>query len=73
MFHKIEKNVPMLPPGHRSYSYPFLKDMDIGDSFLVPLKDIVKVRNAVQFLSKKSGRKFESRTLENGVRTWRVS
>lgn len=77
---QIEKNVPLPPRGGpgRPYIYPF-RDMEVGDSFLVPCGDNERDREkthrrltgawkAVQ------GRKFTARRIVGeGVRVWRIA
>lgn len=70
--YEIEKGVP-LP----SKEFP-LADMEIGDSFFVPVSDArdklkkeCRVRNIIPEY-KKQGRKFTVRTVAGGFRCWRI-
>jgi hypothetical protein len=89
MTFKIEKDVPIpaIPQAGRPRLYPFA-EMEIGDSFSVPLSGVrVKANSgytdkaarnlvsAASIYSKKCGIKFSTRTLhgEGVVRCWRVS
>jgi hypothetical protein len=72
---KIDKDVPMpaVSAGGRREIYPW-RTMEIGDSFLVtddqiPPKHVS--RRAWQ-ASKSTGHKFVTRTMDGGVRVWRV-
>ena len=69
--YEIEKNIPTV----RAYKYPF-RDMEIGDSFLVPCVDDraakidrSKISGAAWYLRPK---KFSTRRVEGGIRVWRV-
>ena len=74
---KIEKNKP-IPRKNKYKSYPF-KNMEIGDSFFVPLtKDTDKhslgnnIRSATHPIRR--NKKFTTRWIpaENGFRCWRI-
>ncbi len=74
---KIEKNIPIPVT---EIKYPFDK-MDIGDSFFIP-EDDKKVRLKIQCAVRsyfniyrkktKATMKIISKSLENGVRVWRI-
>ena len=66
---KIDKGIPM--PTRSTEKYPFEK-MEVGDSFFVPGLGIRSVSTRVEDESRKSGRKFKSRSVEGGVRVWRI-
>ena len=78
----IDKEVPMPASPHSRVTpkYPF-DDMEKGDSFLVEWEEdvrdgIIKTRlyAAVSRANKRlEGRKFSQRTVQEGVRVWRVS
>lgn len=82
----IEKGIP-IPQAERGrkvggYNYHLpLKEMEPGDSFLVPYRSepikIIqnRVMSAVTHLQKRvlPDHKFETRTLEDGIRVWRVA
>ena len=61
-----------VPPPRVVYAYPY-EDMEIGDSFVVPLGARQKVMNANSRASKRLGRRFIARTEGDLVRIWRVS
>jgi hypothetical protein len=75
---KIEKGIPV-PTGIRgSRVYPF-KDMDVGDSFLVPVDEGGKrsIQSSIAQCSRryrKVGKQFTTRFLkkEGGIRVWRI-
>jgi hypothetical protein len=78
----IDKGVPIpdrlvIDTGAR---FPFLKDMEKGDSFMVEIPnddffaiEASSVRAAVWRYARMSGRKFISRKVEGGLRIWRLS
>ena len=68
MAYEIEKGVPLKP------KYPFL-EMDVGDSFVVPLVDRARpVRTAATRASKVYGKKFACRIQTDGsLRVWRIA
>ena len=71
---KIERGVPMPHRVARQRKYPFAQ-MDVGDSFLVPLDgvDRIRVQNSVCSTARGvSGRKFCTSMVEGGVRVWRI-
>lgn len=71
---KIEKGIT-LPPKHnlneRVYRYDL---MEVGDSVLIssrPGSNSTSV--SVSGYSKKTGKKFTTRTVEGGIRVWRIA
>ena len=71
MTFEIERGVPM--PKLRN-KYPF-EHMDVGDSFLVPadMKDEIKtISSAASYAGKQLKFKFVTKTVDEGVRVWRV-
>ena len=64
---QIEKNIPM------PATFPF-KDMDVGDSFLVPSEiQRATVSNAARRFGNLNGMKFTVRLIsKNTLRCWRV-
>lgn len=70
---EIEKNVeiPNTQMG-RPLVYP-LPSMEVGDSFFVEGKDVKSISPIVVSHSKKYGKKFTCRTVDGGVRVWRIS
>jgi hypothetical protein len=70
---EIEKNVSI----PRAVKYP-LKQMDVGDSFLVEALDKIvmmkRIRSAIHSYTKGAGagKKFVTRAVGEGVRCWRT-
>ena len=68
----IEKEVGVRMPSPRLvYAYPY-EEMDVGDSFVVPVSARGKVLNANYRAGKRLGWRFEARTEGEQVRVWRV-
>jgi hypothetical protein len=66
---EIEKGIP-LPVGR--HKYPFL-DMEIGDSFFVGNRTTGEMSYHIAYFRKKHPlRKFTCRTVDGGVRCWRI-
>lgn len=76
----IEKNIPIPERRAAKFIYPFA-EMEIGDSFLVPiLKEDMKMKrsritSSINNGRKRTGYKFTSRYLEaeGGIRVWRFA
>lgn len=72
---KVDKNIkiPALSSrGGRPVVYPY-KTMDVGDSFFVyGQKPGGGAYQAVKIYGKKTGKSFVGRTVDGGVRIWRV-
>lgn len=74
---KIEKNIP-LPTSRtrgRPAKYPF-KDMVVGDSVFFPGESTTPGNNvyvAAQMHARMNGKKFSGRTMDGGLRIWRVA
>ena len=73
----IVKGIPLPGPSvGRPAAYP-LKDMDVGDSFLIPLTEGKKpsyVQSSVSHAAKGlEGKTFVTRTAEGGIRVWRTA
>lgn len=74
--YKIEKGVPM-PNAMvgRKELYPFSL-MDVGDSFFVPTetqRELLHVRSNATTQTHRTDKKFSTRTVDGGIRVWRVS
>jgi hypothetical protein len=54
------------------YAYPY-EEMDVGDSFCVPLGARAKVLNANYRAGKRLGRVFTAKTEGEQVRVWRTA
>jgi hypothetical protein len=68
----IEKEVGVRMPKPRVvYAYPY-EEMDVGDSFVVPVVARAKVLNANYRAGRRLGWRFEARTEGDVVRVWRV-
>ena len=67
----LESGVVM-PKPRVVYAYPY-EEMDVGDSFVVPLSARAKVLNANYRAGKRLGRYFAARTEGEQVRVWRMS
>jgi hypothetical protein len=67
----IEVGVPA-PKMRVVYAYPY-EDMDVGDSFAVPLEARAKVLNANYRAGKRLGRVFTAKTEGEQVRVWRTA
>ena len=68
---KIDSGVP-LPEKANATKYPF-REMAVGDSFFVPGKKSGDFSGQVAQAKKATGFNFTTRTLDGGVRVWRVS
>ena len=66
----VERGVGM-PSPRVVYAYPY-EDMEIGDSFTVPVSARQKVLNANYRAGKRLGMVFQARTEGEVVRIWRV-
>lgn len=67
---KIDKKVA-LPKASQRGVYPFT-DMDVGDSFTVPLKNAKSARTAAYAYARRYGVKFTTRTSDGKtLRIWR--
>ena len=68
---EIEKG-SVLPNPRVVYAYPY-EEMEVGDSFTVPVTARAKVLNANYRASKRLGVKFSSKSEGDVLRVWRVS
>ena len=66
---KIEKNIPI--PRKGKQKYPFSK-MEIGDSFFLENSTIGKVAAEAYREKKATNRMYVARSIDGGVRIWRV-
>ncbi len=71
---KIERGVPFPATAPRAQLYPF-HEMEVGDSFFVPDSTTNRLGSAAHAYvrSRKPGAKFTCRTIDGGVRVWRIS
>lgn len=77
----IEKGIPIVPQRNVISKYPF-KTMEVGDSFFVPCaggderKTMARITTAISQFKKaknQSELRFSVRTVEGGLRCWRVA
>ena len=77
----IEKHIPMpkrAPYAQRAEKYPELRQLEVGDSFMVPIADTT-LRMQTRRVTKEIGSKFVVRSVVNdagaaiGSRVWRKS
>lgn len=66
-----EKGIAM-PQPRVVYAYPY-EEMEIGDSFVVPVSARAKVLNANYRAGKRLQRVFMARTEGEQIRVWRMS
>lgn len=70
---KIEYGIPLTGRKNgRKAKYPFA-DMNVGDSFALPAKNVKSARSRAFQINKKMGFKFAFRTFNDKVRCWRVA
>lgn len=70
---QIESGVE-IPKSKKSGVWNFLRDMEVGQSFLLEGEDAkLKVRQAYQSALKTHGIKLVYREVENGFRVWRTA
>ncbi len=71
----IEKGIPIPPrTGERTGVTDLLRSMEPGDSILLDSPRAARSYTPIMDrLQKKEGLEFTSRTLDDGVRIWRVS
>jgi hypothetical protein len=67
---KIEKGIPP-PIGKKNGKYPYDK-MDVGDSFYIEGAKITTISASIYHQNKKNKNKFASKTVDSGVRVWRI-
>lgn len=76
----LESNIPVAPkkyaprPNRKCWRYPF-HTMEIGDSFFIApdrYGELPRVAQAAGAWGKPKGRKFTTRTVDGGIRVWRI-
>jgi hypothetical protein len=67
----LERGLAM-PTPRVVYAYPY-EEMDVGDSFTVPVSARQKVLNANYRASKRLGWRFTAKTEDGLIRVWRVA
>ncbi len=61
-----------VPPRRPTRPYPF-SEMEIGDSFTVPIERVYAVRAAMAYWTKKTGACYVARKMDSNIaRVWRV-
>lgn len=69
---EIEKNIPTPPGVQGTKKYPFDK-MEVGDSiFIKGQTSVGKAANAARVYANGRQMKFSSRSVDGGVRIWRI-
>ena len=68
---ELETGRPV-PVARVVYAYPY-EEMDVGDSFCVPVSARQKVLNANYRASKRLGWRFTAKTEGEVIRIWRVA
>ena len=68
---EIEKGIPMPEPRVWGITAA-LRKMDVGDSIFLRGKKQNTVTSLVAILTKKTERKFATRTVDGGLRVWRI-
>lgn len=72
--YQIEKNVQIhgeTPKNGRPAKYP-LKDLGVGDSFLVPQKRVDDLRQSIKWAESTTRARFLARQIGPDVRVWRT-
>lgn len=65
---KIEKGFP-IPASRRTYPFD---DLKVGESFFVKDVAIAKISGSRGKAEQRTGFKFVARTMDGGVRVWRI-
>lgn len=71
MDYQIEKNIPISTKRADIVKYPF-SQMEVGDSFTVPIEERHKIAQSAFYFGKKNGKKFATRREIDKIRVWRV-
>lgn len=67
---KVEQGVA-LPPAPSNTRYPFAQ-LKVGDSFFAAADKADSACASVSYWARKTGFKFTSRSVDGGVRIWRI-
>lgn len=70
-YNKIETGIPIPGAGRNSKYSHILEQLEVGQSVLFNSL-IANVTVSCRRLRKKTGRNFRSKTVEGGVRVWRI-
>lgn len=69
----IEKGIPIPNDGRgRIPKYPW-NEMEVGDSFFAAGMTTKELGSSLVGARKRTGKNFTSRTVEGGVRVWRIA
>lgn len=72
---KIESGIPLPKPTHKGGTnkrvYPF-EDMNVGDSFEIPLKKWMTFKSLINNRHKRHPERYTVRKVDNIVRCWRI-
>ena len=72
--YKIDKNIPMSDKMNRMSEFTrTLRNLEIGDSFLVTDKKPTQLATAIRKTKVVTKREFSWRAQENGIRIWRTA
>lgn len=70
---QIDKNIPLPNKARKSNpKYPW-KEMQVGDSFLAKGVKISAIVGGAWLVGKRLNFKFSCRTVDGGVRVWRIA
>lgn len=78
MSFKIEKNIELPERYKKAHKKYPLEEMDVTDSFFIPYKDEhqrtvqSRVSASITKYAKETNTKFTIRSLEEGIRVWRI-
>ena len=67
---KIEKGIPIASTPTK---YGFLDQLEPGDSVLLAHVNLSSLAACMQYRQHRYGKRFSRRTVEGGVRVWRIS
>lgn len=67
----VDKEIPIPRKQRKHAKWPW-HELEVGDSFLMPEKSINAATAHANTASKSTGHKYTCRTVEGGVRIWRV-
>lgn len=69
---KIEHNIPV-PKGHANGFSAALRMLEVGDSIFLKGKNSSSVSTMVFYAARSENKKFTCRTMDGGVRVWRIA
>jgi hypothetical protein len=68
---QIDKGIPLPPQRRRPMKYPW-RTLKVGESFFVPERTAAEFSGNVRSAKKKTGHRYTTRTVDGGVRVWRL-